>query len=105
MASKEGKMPGGRGYETYVELLCSCPVSSRRSGNTCAEGSYKVGLSIDGRLKNLADGDSNVLAVELVEYLSISGNAESGRGFLLMEEAVETMDEARALTVSVEGRS
>jgi hypothetical protein len=47
-----------------------------------------------------------VLAVDSTEYLAAKGKADNGNGFLLMvDEVVETRDEARGLTVSAEGRS
>lgn len=46
-----------------------------------------------------------MLALDSTEYLATKGKADNGNGFLLMEEVVETRDEARGLTVSAEGRS
>lgn len=46
-----------------------------------------------------------MLALDSTEYLATKGKADSGNGFLLIDEVVETRDEARGLTVSAEGRS
>lgn len=61
-----------------------------------------MGLSIDGRLENLADGESKVLALDSTEYLAARGSADNGNGFLLMDDVVETRDEARGLAVSAD---